>query len=145
MEFTVDREAMLDRLVSYVKMDTQSDENSETCPSTEKQKELSRKLAEELNALGLEGVEMDEHGYVYATLPENFPADDSRRGQRPAFGLIAHVDTSPAVSGQDVNPVVHRSYPGGPIELPKDLAPGMYLAVVRDPDGNMIEFVGPKK
>jgi len=120
MEFTVDREAMLERFISYAKLDTQSDENSETCPSTEKQKELSRQLVGELTALGLEDAELDEHGYVYATLPENFPTDDPRRGRTPSFGLIAHVDTSPAVSGRDVKPVVHRNYPGGPIALPED-------------------------
>jgi tripeptide aminopeptidase len=120
MKFTVDREAMLERFVSYAKIDTQSDENSETCPSTEKQLTLSRQLVDELKALGLENAEMDEHGYVYATLPENFPEGDARRGKAPAFGLIAHVDTSPAVSGQNVKPIVHRNYPGGPIALPED-------------------------
>ena len=120
MEFKIDREAMLKRFIAYCKFDTQSDENSETCPSTEKQKDLSRKLVEDLKALGLEKPHMDEHGYVFATLPANLPADHPRADEVPAFGLIAHVDTSPAVSGQNVEPVVHRNYPGGPLTLPRD-------------------------
>ncbi|MBN2492344.1 MAG: peptidase T [Planctomycetes bacterium] len=120
MEFTVDREALLARFLAYCRIDTQSDENSTTCPSTPKQKDLSRLLVEELQALGLEDAAMDEHGYVYATLPENFPPTHPRRGRAPTLGLIAHVDTSPAVSGQGVNPIVHRDYPGGAIPLPQD-------------------------
>jgi len=80
MEFSVDREKMLERFVSYCRIDTQSDENSSTTPSTEKQRDLSRKLTDELKALGLES-EMDEWGYVYATLPENLPAGDARAGR----------------------------------------------------------------
>lgn len=116
MEFSVNRDKMLDRFLSYCRIDTQSDERSTTCPSTEKQKDLSRKLAEELRARGLDAT-MDEYGYVYGTLPENLPDGDARAGRIPAFGLIAHVDVSPAVSAEGVNPQVHRNYDGGAIRL----------------------------
>lgn len=125
MQFTVDREAMLRRLVAYCEIDTQADENSATCPSTEKQKTLSAKLADELRALGLADATMDEFGYVYATLPGRGSAAD-----KPAFGLIAHVDTSPAVNGSDVKPVVHRDYDGGELPLPGD--PSIALHPDRD-------------
>ncbi len=110
----VDRSLFLDRFLSYVKFDTQSSEESDTYPSTLKQLELSKHLVKELKDLGLEDVELTEHGYVFATLPANVDHPV------PVIGLIAHVDTSPEVSGAGVNPVIHENYQGGDIVLPAD-------------------------
>jgi tripeptide aminopeptidase len=104
----------VDRFLEYVKYDTQSDEDSTSFPSTEKQKILMSDLANALRSMGLKKAQMDEYGYVMATLPSNSSK------QVPAIGFIAHVDTSPAVSGAGVNPVVHKNYKGGDIILPKD-------------------------
>lgn len=104
----------VERFLKYVKVDTQSNEVSETFPSDPKQLELSKQLVEELKQIGLAEVEMDKYGYVTATLPSNTNKDV------PVIGFIAHVDTSPAVSGKDVNPVIHKNYQGGDIVLPKD-------------------------
>lgn len=111
---SIDRSLFLDRFLSYVKYDTQSSEESETYPSTMKQLELSKKLVDELNELGLQDVELTEHGYVLATLPTNVDKNV------PVIGLIAHVDTSPDVSGENVQPIIHKNYQGGDIILPKD-------------------------
>ena len=104
----------VDRFLKYVKYDTQSNEESETFPSDPKQIELSKALVEELNSIGLKDIEVDEYGYVMATLPSN------SKKQIPVIGFIAHVDTSPAVTGTNVNPVIHKNYKGGDIILPKD-------------------------
>ena len=111
---SIDRSLFLDRFLSYVKYDTQSSEESETYPSTTKQLELSKKLVNELNEVGLQDVELTEHGYVFTTLPANVDKNV------PVIGLIAHVDTSPDVSGEGVQPVIHKNYQGGDIILPKD-------------------------
>ena len=99
------------RFLRYVRYDTQSSETSQTYPSTEKQKELLSVLVNELRDLGLDDAAMDEYGYVMATLRSNVQATV------PIIGLIAHVDTSPDVSGAKVNPQVHPDYDGGPIKL----------------------------
>jgi tripeptide aminopeptidase len=99
------------RFLRYVRYDTQSSESSQSYPSTEKQKDLLRVLAGELRELGLDDAAMDEHGYVIATLPSNTTVS------LPVVGLIAHVDTSPEVSGAGVNPQIHEDYDGGPIKL----------------------------
>jgi len=104
----------IDRFLKYIKYDTQSDEDSKTFPSSDKQKILSKDLANELKEMGLQDAHMNEHGYVMATLPSNTNKDV------PAIGFIAHVDTSPAVSGANVNAVIHRNYKGGDIILPND-------------------------
>jgi tripeptide aminopeptidase len=101
---------VLQRFLRYVRIDTQSDEESRTIPSTAKQRDLSELLAGELRELGLEDANVDEHGYVFATLP-------GTRG--PTIGLIAHLDTSPDESGTNVQPQVVR-YEGGDIQLPGD-------------------------
>ena len=101
----------VDRFLKYVKYDTQSDEESTSFPSTEKQKILSADLAKELKELGLKNAHMDEWGYVMATLPAN----TAKKVDTIAF--ISHVDTSPAVSGKDVKPVVRKNYQGGDIKL----------------------------
>ena len=99
---------VLERFLRYVRVDTQAEYGSNTYPSSLKQLDLIRKLAEELRALGVEDVQVTEHGYVFATLPA-VDAEDA-----PTVGLIAHVDTSPEVSGTGVEPIVHRAYDGGP-------------------------------
>lgn len=104
----------VDRFLKYVKYDTQSNEDSTTFPSDPKQIELSKALVVELKEMGLKDAEMDEYGYVMATLPSNTTKNI------PTIGFIAHVDTSPAVTGTNVNPVIHKNYQGGDIVLPKD-------------------------
>ncbi len=104
----------VERFLKYVKYDTQSDEESTTFPSDPKQLELSKELVKELKEIGLEDAHLNEDGYVMATLPSN------TEKQVPAIGFIAHVDTSPAVSGKNVNPVIHKNYQGGDIVLTKD-------------------------
>ncbi|NOY38629.1 MAG: peptidase T [Chlorobi bacterium] len=102
---------LLDRFFRYVKIDTQSDENSSTCPSTEKQLVLARMLTEEMKALGMKDVRLDKNGYVMGTLSPN----DGKK--LPVIGFIAHMDTSPDFLGTGVNPVIYRKYPGGDIVL----------------------------
>ena len=105
---------VLDRFLKYVKYDTQSSEESETFPSTEKQKVLGKYLVEELKQIGLTDVQMDGHGYVTGTLEANTDK------KVPTIGLIAHMDTSPDVSGKDVKPVIHKNYQGGDLSLDSD-------------------------
>lgn len=104
----------VDRFLEYVKIDTQSDEESTTFPSDPKQLELSKKLVGELKEIGLEDAHMDDNGYVIATLPSNTDKDV------PVIGFIAHVDTAPAASGKDVKPQIHRNYQGGDINVSAD-------------------------
>ncbi len=103
---------VLERFLKYVKYDTQSDENSSTFPSTAKQLVLAKDLADELKAIGLENVVLDENGYVYGFLP----ASKGREGEK-ALGFIAHMDTAPDVTGENVKPSVIK-YEGGDISLP---------------------------
>lgn len=105
---------VVDRFLKYVKIDTQSDDEAPQFPTTAKQLDLSRVLVEELKELGLSDAHLSEHGYVYATLPSNSEKDV------PVIGFISHVDTSPAISGKDVKPVIHRNYNGEDIVLPGD-------------------------
>ncbi len=112
-----DRRALLDRFLRYVTVDTRSDEASSSSPSTEKQKDLSRLLADELLALGCGDAAMNEWGYVFATLPSTLPADHPAAGRVPTIGLIAHVDTYFGTSGENVRPTVIASYAGGDITL----------------------------
>ena len=106
--------SVVQRFLRYARYDTQSAEGVEEYPSTAKQKELSRLLAEELKELGLADAAMDEYGYVTATLESNVDTEV------PVLGFIAHVDTSPEVSGEGVNPQLHENYDGGPIKLNDD-------------------------
>ena len=103
---------VLERFLRYVRVDTQAEYGSNTYPSSLKQLDLIRKLAEELRALGIEDVQVTEHGYVFATLPA-VDAQDA-----PTVGLIAHVDTSPDAPGANVQPQVWRDYDGGELKLP---------------------------
>lgn len=106
-------DSLLNRFLRYVKIDTQSDETSETIPSTAKQLDLSRLLAEECRELGLRDVTLNEAGVVTATVPATV------NHKAPAICWFAHVDTSPEFSGKDVNPIVQKDYQGGDIALPK--------------------------
>ena len=106
--------AVLDRFLRYVQYDTQSDENSTTYPSTSKQLVLLKDLADELGSLGLTDAVIDQYGYVTATVPP------TARKRVPAIGFIAHVDTSPELSGANVRPIVHRKYDGRDLVLPAD-------------------------
>jgi len=105
---------LLDRFQRYVRIDTQSQRDIEGSPSTAGQLDLSRLLVEELRAVGLQDAELDDNGYVMATLPGTVDGDT------PVVGLLAHVDTSPDAPGRGVEPIVHRAYTGGPIELPRN-------------------------
>lgn len=110
----ITRDLFLERFLRYVKIDTQSDPTSQSYPSTAKQLNLSRLLVDELNALGLQEVELTKDGYVFATLPANITHD------APVIGLIAHVDTAPDITGENVKPIIHKNYDGGDIILPAD-------------------------
>jgi len=105
----------VERFLEYVTVDTQSSEESDSYPSTPGQLELLARLRDELKQLGLDDVVMDEHGYVFATLPAT-----SKKTDVPVIGFIAHVDTSPEMSGAGVKPIIHREYAGSDIVLPDD-------------------------
>ncbi len=105
---------VIDRFIKYVQVDTQSDPTSTTFPSTEKQKDLSKILVEELLEMGISDAHMDEHGYVYATIPANTDKEV------PVICFCSHVDTSPDSSGTNVKPIIHKNYQGGDIVLPDD-------------------------
>jgi tripeptide aminopeptidase len=106
-----------ERFLRYVVIDTQSDPNSSTCPSTEKQKNLGRLLASELQQLGLTDAHLDEHGYVYATIPANTDK------KVPVICFCSHMDTSPDCTGANVKPQIVENYQGGDIVLLPDHAP----------------------
>ena len=102
-----------ERLLNYVKVYTTSDPNSGTHPSTMRQFDLARQLVEELKGLGLSDAHVDEHCYVYATLPATPGQEEAK-----ALGFIAHLDTADDASGEHVNPQIHPDYDGGPVTLP---------------------------
>ncbi len=106
---------ILDRFIRYVQIDTQSDPQSTTFPSTEKQKDLSRVLVEELHDMGIADAEMDRWGYVYATIPAT-----SAKSGVPVICFCSHVDTSPDVTGAGVKPLIHEKYDGQNLVLPDD-------------------------
>lgn len=114
MDFKAYKHTVTDRFIRYAKIDTQSDPNSATCPSTMKQKNLGKVLVEELKAMGINDAELDEHGYVYATIPANTTR------KVPVICFCSHMDTSPDCSGENVNPVIHNNYQGGDLVLPND-------------------------
>ncbi len=103
-----------ERFLRYVTIDTQSDPSSRTVPSTEKQKDLAKVLVKELQEMGVKDAEMDDKGYVYATIPAN------TEKKVPVICFCSHMDTSPDCSGENVKPVVHESYKGNDIILPGD-------------------------
>jgi tripeptide aminopeptidase len=114
-----------ERFLRYVVIDTQSDPASPTCPSTEKQKDLGRLLAAELREIGLSDAHLDDHGYVYATVPAN---TDKRV---PVICFCSHMDTSPDCAGANVRPQIVRNYQGGNIVLPAD--PSQVIRVAEHP------------
>jgi tripeptide aminopeptidase len=111
----VNKEKLTSRFIQYVKVDTQSDPNVTAHPTTEKQKDLGKILFAELKEMGLQQVELDEYGYVYATLPANSPKENI-----PAICYCSHVDTAPDCSGTNVKPILHTQYDGKDIVLPDD-------------------------
>ena len=116
------RAELLERFLRYVRIDTQSDDDSTTSPSTEKQKDLARLLAGELESLGCRDVRLTSHGQVFATVPDTLPTGHVARERVPAVGLLAHMDTYPATSGTNVKPQVITRYDGADIALPGDPA-----------------------
>ena len=106
---------LLNRFTRYVQVDTQSNEESDTCPSTPGQWDLLRMLENELREIGLEEIELDENGYLFATLPSNTDKDV------PVIGFLAHVDTATDFTGKNVKPQVVENYDGGDIVLNKEL------------------------
>ena len=114
-EIEINKDAIAERFMRYVQIDTQSDPQSSSHPSTEKQKNLSLLLAKELKNMGIEDAEMDEYGYVYATIPSN-----SEKENIPVICFCSHVDTAPDCSGTNVNPILHKNYDGEEITLPDD-------------------------
>lgn len=121
------KEAAMDRFLRYVKIDTQSAEDQGTVPSTKKQLDLANLLVKELQEMGAHNVHISEFGIVYATVPGNL-ADNSKV---PVIGFLAHMDTSDAVSGANVNAIIHKNYKGGDIVLPKD--PTQVITVAKSP------------
>lgn len=109
------KDIILNRFLRYIQIDTQSDENSKTYPSTQKQLDLARLLEKELKNLGLAEVELDNYGYVTATLPSNIKKDI------PVIGFFAHMDTAPDISGKDVKPQIFENYDGKDISINKEL------------------------
>jgi tripeptide aminopeptidase len=108
------KHTVTERFLRYVVIDTQSDPASPTCPSTEKQKNLGRMLAAELREMGIADAHLDEHGYVYATIPANTTKNV------PVICFCSHMDTSPDCTGRNVKPQIIRNYRGGDIKLPAD-------------------------
>ena len=121
------QQTVVDRFLRYVRVETQSKEDQATVPSTATQWTLAKMLVEELRDLGAANVRISEHCMVYATLLANVPAND----KLPAIGFLAHVDTSPAVTGLNVNPIIHRNYQGGDIVLPNDTS--QVISVAQNP------------
>ena len=105
---------VVDRFLNYVKFDTQSDELTNLTPSTPGQMIFAQALEKELQSMGLENISLDENGYLMATLPGNIDK------KVPTVGFIAHLDTSPDMSGRHVNPRIVKAYEGGDIVLDKD-------------------------
>lgn len=112
--FTEYKYTCVERLLRYVQIDTQSDPQSNLSPTTEKQKNLSKVLAEELLAMGITDAHVDEYGYVYATIPSNTDK------KVPVVCFCSHVDTAPDCSGTNVKPILHENYDGKDIILPDD-------------------------
>jgi tripeptide aminopeptidase len=114
MNFQNYNHTVTNRFITYAKIDTQSDPNSTSFPSTSKQINLAKKLLEELLEMGIKDAELDEFGYVYATIPSNTTKEV------PVICFCSHMDTSPDCSGENVNPILHPNYNGNDIVLPND-------------------------
>jgi len=115
---------IIDRFISYVTVDTESDPNSDSTPSTAKQWDLANKLVEELKAIGMQDVTIDEHAYIMATLPSNV------EHEVPVIGFVSHFDTTPDFTGANIKPQIIKDYDGGDIVLNKEqnivLSPGYF-------------------
>jgi len=127
-QLTPPNETAMSRFLRYVKIDTQSAEDQPTVPSTKKQCDLARLLERELDDIIMLDVKVSENCIVYAMMPGNLP-DNSKV---PTIGFIAHMDTSPAVSGANVNAIIHKNYQGGDIVLPNDKT--QVITVAQNPD-----------
>lgn len=110
----IDKQEIIDRFISYITIDTESDPNSDSTPSTEKQWDMARKLEKELKEMGLEEVSIDENAYVMATLASNV------EHEVPAVGFVSHFDTSPDFTGKNINPQITENYDGKDIILNKE-------------------------
>lgn len=130
------KKSVLERFCRYAALGTQSKENVETLPSTPEQWELAKMLEKELKALGLKDVRLDNQCYVYGTIPSNI--DGPAAAKIPAVGFIAHVDTSPAVPGMIVKPVVHTGYKGGDLKLPGDSS----VVISADKNPRLRQYIG---
>lgn len=134
------RQHIIDRFISYVTVDTESDPNSETTPSTEKQWDLANQLVEELKQIGMEDVSIDENAYIMATLPSNVDHEV------PTIGFVSHFDTSPDFSGANVKPQIVENYDGGDILLNKEkniiLSPSYFDDLLQYKDQTLITTDG---
>jgi len=119
----IDKKSISERFMRYVQIDTQSDPHSTTFPSTIKQKDLSKILLNELKDLGIGNAEMDDYGYVYATIPSN-----TEKQNVPIICFCSHVDTAPDCSGSGVKPILHKNYNGDDITLPEDTSQVLKLS-----------------
>ncbi len=141
MSIGINKDAIAKRFMRYVQIDTQSDPQSGTHPSTEKQKKLSLILVDELREMGIVDAEMDEYGYVYATIPAN-----SNKKDVPVICFCSHVDTAPDCSGTNVKPILHKDYDGEDIILPDDhsqvLSPVVYPYLRTQIEGDIITASG---
>ena len=126
----------VERLIRYLKIDTESVPDQEKIPSSEKQFDLARLLEKELKEMGVSEVRLDEHCYVYAKIPSNLSGEEKEK--TPALGLIAHMDTSPSARGKDVCPRIVKNYDGKDIVLNKDLGITMHV----DEFPNLKNYVG---
>ena len=131
-----DHETVAARFLRYVRVNTQSREDADSIPSSAGQWTLAHLLEKELHRLGVTDVTIDDHCYLYASLPPTLP--DSAAAHVPAIALVAHLDTSPETSGDSVVPLVHKNYQGGPIVLPGDTA----VALLPDRIPHLREYVG---
>ena len=121
--------SVLERFLRYVKIDTQSDPQSESFPSTVKQRDLSNLLVSELLEMGVSDAHLDQHGYVYATIPAT-----SQKSDVPVICFCSHVDTSPDVTGHNVKPIVHENWDGSDIVLPDDPTQVLRMSELHDLD-----------
>ena len=137
---SINKEDIANRFMRYVQIDTQSNPKSSTHPSTEKQKNLSKILVEELKEIGIGDAEMDVYGYVYATIPPNTEKNV------PVICFCSHVDTAPDASGTNVKPILHKNYQGQDIILPDDpsqvLSPVVFPYLNKQIGGDIITASG---
>ena len=136
----INKDSIADRFMRYARIDTQSDPKSGTHPSTEKQKNLGNLLVQELKEIGITDGEIDEFGYVYATIPSNSEKNV------PVICFCSHVDTAPDCSGTNVKPILHKNYDGEDIVLPDDpsqvLSPVVYPYLKTQIGGDIITASG---